>query len=86
MRGGNLLKQDPGTLELNVCLKEKEKKLQDCKRDAKPCAWTVKTDVFLKQKQTKKRTGERKRQQNKKWDQKKWEVLGSLLESYRIKL
>lgn len=23
--GGNLLKQDPGTLELNVCLKEKEK-------------------------------------------------------------
>lgn len=51
MRGENLLKQDPGTLELNVWLKEKEKKLQDCKRDAKPCAWTVKTDVFLKQKQ-----------------------------------
>lgn len=58
-----------------------KKKSHNCKREAKPCVWTVKTDFFPKKK--KKRE---KRDSQMKTGPKKWEVLGSLLESYRIKL
>jgi len=57
--------------------KRKEKKTLKIVREAKSCAWTVKTmKTFFG----------RKEAAEQKWDQQKWEVLGSLLESYRIKL
>lgn len=66
-----------GALEPNYIYKK------NSKREAKPCAWTVKTDV----KKKKLNLGEKEAAEQKRDPKKQTcEVLGSLLESYRIKL